>query len=233
MGTASTIYFLYFSMVRQAFATAFFILALISFIDNNQKINKKVFILSLLMILTHYSSIICLIVFFLPKISIKRVWAIVVILLTIALGYSISRFYNYLMILSTTIGKGFYFRALEETQFQIMTVLPMSLIVTTILITANREFYNTLLFKVFFLGVALNNIIGMVSNADRMNLYFLIMGIIVIPQYVKLKDLSWFYKVGIFLICISYFSYKYFKVLNYMLVEGTGNVIVPYESYLF
>lgn len=234
LGTTTTFFILFFSMVRQCLA--FGIMTVVLYLYYKGRLNLvKTIVLTLFVCLFHKTVLFMIPLLFIKEIIIPRKIALVTILISFAVGIFISKYVAVFTSISNSLFGGefnYYTRLMEETSHSLGVTVPFSIIGILICMSSKDEFCNNLYTKAFFLGVVINNLFNMMGNSDRLCLYYLIYGCIVIPNYIQQLEIKRTYRLLFLFLLLFYYSNKYEKVL----VNAQNNPItslVPYKSILF
>lgn len=238
-GPTSPMYFLFFSGMRQTLAIAFFILALYYY-NKETKNWIKIIILYLLSISFHVSVLVTLPIFLLHKIKISSKIAIVCIIITFFMGNVIASYASEIsglidVVTSNFLGfaeKGGYIEQKIEghESNQLMIMLPFSLIGIIIFMYANKKIITSTYTKVLCIGICLNNLLISMPMTFRLIMYFVLTIIIVLPQFIRDKEVPKLIRLTLFCVSILYFSYKYVATLENMVINKEGDNIMPYST---
>ena len=224
-----SLFFLSFSMMRQFLAIGFFAIMANLYANNDYKLNWKVVILGMLMVFSHYSSIMVIIVFLIHRIQFSKKILASLILFSAIVGYFIADNLSLLMMVAETADKGFYFTALSDTKYTIIPKVPYLGIYFVLLYKCSKEYCNDFWMKGLFMAVFLGNFLSFGNNADRMCSYFYLLSLIAIPNAIsemKEKAIVTVLLGGI----IFYFTYKYY--ITFDIMKDTLYVLSPYKSCL-
>lgn len=241
-GVTSPMYFLFFSGIRQIMAIAFFILALY-FYNKEDRNWFKIILAYAISISFHVSAFIAIPIFFVHKISISSKVAVLLIISTFFMGNIIAMYVSEIsvyidMVTSSFLGfaeKGGYVEQIidDHTSRQLMIILPYSLISLIICFFAGNDLLKSISNKVFLIGVCLNNLLVFMPMSFRLIIYFVIMIIIILPQFIRDNHSPKWVRIGLFSTTLFYFTYKYIATLEDMATNGIGDNIVPYNFNLF
>lgn len=233
LGTTTTFYILFFSMVRQCIALGILCVGL--YLLHTKRLYKwyeRIFWVFIAFNF-HHTSFIALPLFFLDYIKFTRKMVFVSLILSLFIGVSLA---NYIRFLEFIIGYtdnsyDYYISLIQSNTYKIGVTLPITLLCMAIYYFSKQEFLDNLYVKIFFVGAVVNNIMSLAGNSDRLNLYFGIYGCLVIPNFIEQqlynkKIIKYFLVV----ILLSYYTIKYDKVIDNA-KENTIVSIVPYKSF--
>lgn len=222
-----SLFFLSFSMMRQFLAIGFFAIMVNLYVANDYKLNWKVILAGLLMVFSHYSSIMVIIVFLIHRIQFSKTILASLILFSAIVGYYIGNYLSLLLMFAESLDKGFYFTNLSDSQYDIISKVPYLGIYLLLLYKCSKEYCNNFWMKGLFMAIFLSNFLSFGNNADRMCSYFYMLSLIAIPNAIseiKEKTITSVLLGGI----ILYFSYKYY--LTFDIMQDTLYVLSPYKS---
>jgi hypothetical protein len=257
-GTGEIFYLTYFSMIRQACAMSFVFIGLTMYFSNHatdKKLNllkgvlllqkRQFYGLVLIIFATtiHASAAIIIPFLFIARYTSINKWIYTFIIsITYIIGalnlFSFSELFTYI---SFQIKSSEHYNAyLEEMTFGEMAsvgiinplTLPFTIIALYILWFSKTNISKCWYLQFFLFGTILNNALTDNMMWTRLVLYFTIMAIIVIPNFLINSSL----KIGkfFFLIIIAYYFYKTNNLLIYLnKINIDLNLIIPYKTWLF
>lgn len=226
----ASLFILSFSMLRQFLALGILALILNRYLDNNRKIDKWIIILFILMSCFHVSSLITILLFILDKVKLSKSFYYISSIASALVGFAIGEFLPTLRTLAIAMNKEFYLTtSTENYSYSIIPLLPYIGILIAMIYLLSLKSCNHLFIKGFYLAVIIGNIMNFGNNVERICAYFYLVSLLAIPYFFsRIKDEKTYYWV--ILIClISYYSYKYWLVINQM--EGSWD-ITPYKSFI-
>lgn len=245
-GTVFNTLFLYLSMVRQATAITFYLIGTYLLFDKYARTNDKktltmIVVCYLLASLTHLSCLfsfpLLILIYRFKGMEIKY-WCIVIGITYILAALNISFISDILGYIFQNFNDGHYaryarieFGMIEQRGWLNMHLLPFMGMAVMIMLTKDKKQLDKWYCQLFFAAVALNNFFFDNQMWSRLILYFTIFVCIAIPNVLYNKPL--WYRLGCYTLIFSYFTYKTFAELYDMTVHRAGNVVVPYESWLF
>lgn len=109
-------------------------------------------------------------------------------------------------------------------------LIPFTALACLIILLCNEEERKSLFIKMFCTGVILNNILNDNLMWARLLMYFTMLVIIVLPNV--MCRLKWWVRIPFFIALTGYFAYKIFNQFMYMWITPSGNVIIPYETFI-
>lgn len=233
LGTTTTYYILFFSMVRQCIALGIICIGLYLFHKN--KLNKwyKRLIPVIIAFNFHHTSFLALPLFFIDYVKISKKIACISLILSLVIGFSLM---NYIKILELLIGYtdnsyDYYVSLIDENTYQLGVTIPTTLLCIGVFLYSNDEFLGNIYVKTFFIGTIINNIMSLAGNSDRLSLYFGIYGCLVIPNFIELqlrnKSLI---KYSLLILLLVYYTGKYMKVMNNA-AENPMIALFPYKTF--
>lgn len=229
----SSYWILSFSMLRQFLALGIWALVFEQYLRNDKKLSINLIILSILMVLIHYSSLMVILLFVIDRINISKKWFYILSIASCLAGYVLDKYAPFLYYLAAAYNKEFYFTNVSDTSFSFLRAMPtLGTFLLTVYFLSEKE-ANSIYIKGFFLAIVLSGIMMFFgNNVDRMCLYFYVPTFIGIPLLFKsLRRRSTVLELLFVVVFLAYFSYKYFAVVESM---GTlNNHMVPYRSFLF
>ncbi len=245
LGPMELFFFLYFSMIRQTIALSFFFISLCILFDNSQKNKKKLWLFLLFYLfscLTHKSAL-----FAAPFIAIiyfkkfdKRVFWIALIMFTYVLaGLGLSITQTVLSKVFEVLGGDSHYAAyaditigaIESRGFMHLGILPFTIIGLIVSWFTDNKTRENWIVQFFLWSVVMNNIFFDNLNYNRLTLYLTMFSIIAIPN--ALKNVKMIVKLPTLVFVFGYFIYKMIGQFAFQLSPfASGNIIVPYESWL-
>lgn len=233
LGTTTTYYILFFSMVRQCVALGIICIGLYLFHTN--KLNKlyKRLIPVIIAFCFHHTSFLALPLFFIDYVKISKKVATLSLVISLLIGYSLV---NYIRILKFIIGYtensyDYYVLLIDENTYQLGVTIPITLLCIVVFLYSNDEFLENIYVKTFFIGTIINNIMSLAGNSDRLSLYFGIYGCLVIPNFMEqqLRNKS-LMKYSLLILLLVYYTGKYMKVMNNA-AENPMVALIPYKTF--
>ena len=221
-------------MLRQCLAFGLLTIILYLYSEGILKRNYKLFLLLLCAILLHKTVLFCVPLFFLDLILFKKKWLYVSLSCSFILGLSMQSYAPTMRLISMSLFDGkynYYANVLEDNFYQIGVTLPLNIICFLIIFLGKERFLQEFYTRVFLVGVVVNNLLCMAGNSDRLTMYFIIYGCIVIPNFLETLNSRKFVKYGIMLLTVLYYSHKFLKVFENA-SENTMIALVPYKSFL-
>lgn len=244
VGTSSINLFHYMCMVRQCCALTFFFFAIYYLFEYGISRWKSIVTLYVMAILTHGSILFTVpFVFAIWKYKVsKSVWMSLIIgtyiiaalgiinigaLLDIAFSYAggfTSRDYSSYADVN--------FGQIEQRGFFNMNILPFTTFGGILCYLSKEENFNYWPVKFFLISILLNNIFSDNLMWSRLILPFSLLVIVAVPYLIsKLKKK---YVIPFYAIFFTYYIYKTATQLIFMSSPfATGNIVVPYETWLF
>lgn len=223
-----SLFFLSYSMLRQFLAIGFFCILLNGYIENHCKWNRNLYVIAVIMILCHYSSAMCIVLFIIDKINITKKLQFYIMLASAFAGYMLSVFFPWLMFIAESIDKGFYLTNLGDSYSNnVVSKIPYLAIFFMFLWNLSEQECNNIWIKGLFLAIVMGNFFNFGNNADRMCAYFYAVSIITIPNAMNRINNSTI-KCVMLLSIILYFSYKYYVIFD--IVKGSLYILAPYKS---
>ena len=244
VGTSSINLFLYMSMVRQACALTFFFVSMYYLFEFGKSKWKVVAVFYIMAILTHGS-----ILFTVPFVFIlwkynpsKNIWIAAIVATYIISALGIVNIGDILNLVFSYVGdytardySGYAditFGQIEQKGFFNMNILPFSICGVTLCLLSKKENLCYWHVKFFLMSILLNNIFSNNLMWARLILPFSIFVILAVP-YLTSK-LSKKYINPFYMLFFGYYIYKTGSQLFFMLSPlATGNIVVPYETWLF
>lgn len=229
---ASSLFVISLAAVRQTLAIGFFALAIDAYVSNHSKYNKKLILFLLLMIFTHISSFLVIILFLLMKIRItKKIYVSLAIVASI-LGLFMGNYLDVIMTYAEEYEKGFYVSGYTG-EGSIRGMIPFLGSFIFVIYKLPETKLQTIWVKGFFMSVILSGLCQTFAvNLDRICAYYYLLACLAIPMcldipYKSVHDKLFSYMVN----CIiwGYFSYKYFIV--WFIVSGQDYSPVPYSTF--
>lgn len=245
-GTVFNTLFLYLSMIRQATAITFYLIATYLLFEKyastkDKKTLAMVIVCYLLASLTHLSCLfsfpILILIYRFNGMKIKY-WCIVIGVTYILAALNISYISDILGLVFRNFNDGHYeryarigFGMIEQRGWLNMHLLPFMALAAMIMLSRDKKQSSKWYCQLFFASVALNNFFFDNLMWSRLILYFTIFVCIAVPNALYNKPI--WYRMGCYAFIFSYFIYKTFAELYDISVHRAGNVVVPYESWLF
>ncbi len=244
VGTSSINLFLYMSMVRQACALTFFFIAAYLFFKYGKARLKTCLLLYVLAVLTHGSTLFTLpFVFVIWKFDIRKKWWMILIAATYVMAASRVIDINKLLDFALSIAGGLTsrdyslyadvsFGMIEQKGLFNMDILPFTLWGLFLCWFSKEDDLKCWHVKFFLMSVVLNNVFSDNLMWARLILPFSLMAIIAIPYLTSRlgKKLT----VPFYTVFFAYYIYKTVSQLIFMSSPlATGNIVVPYETWLF
>ena len=244
VGTSSINLFLYMSMIRQGCALSFFFLSMYLWFEYGKEKWKSCAALYTLAILTHGS-----ILFTLPFVYViwkfdftKTIWMSLIIVTYIVAALGIINVGDILDFAFSYVGgfaskdySGYVdagFGQIEQRGFFNMNILPFSVCGMVLCYLSKEEHLIFWPVKFFLFSILLNNIFSDNLMWSRLILPFSLFVIIAVPYLtskLNKKQLIPFYAV--------FFTYYIYKTATQFIFMSspfaTGNIVVPYETWLF
>lgn len=112
-----------------------------------------------------------------------------------------------------------------------MNLIPFMAMAVMVMQSQDRKELDKWYCQLFLASVVLDNLFYDNYMWFRLILYFSIFVIIAIPNI--LHNRSMMYRWGCYAFIFAYFIYKTFSQLFHQVVQTEGNIIVPYDSWLF
>ncbi|MGN0023736.1 MAG: EpsG family protein [Elusimicrobiaceae bacterium] len=194
--------------------------------------NYKFFITILLSTLIHYSAIIGLIVFPFKYFNLKNILVYSSLIITLVLGMTIFPKLNLQFLYGhyASYMESSYWIRESVLQTAFLAVL-MNIYFICITFTANQKIKNGYYYKILFVGLLIMNLTVQIEMFARIILYFTIIQVLFVPQYLKSMFLSPIQKLFFNLIFLAYFSAIFFKIL----ILGNGGIysIYPYTTMIY
>ncbi len=228
----NSLFILSFAMLRQFLAIAIFCVLVHYYLKNNRKINNLVIVLFVVMVFTHSSSLMVLILYVLDKKSLSKQIYYIAVFISLTIGYFIGNFLPQIRLMGEVyLSKGFYFETLTDNyQYSIIPLIPYAGLFVLIVYLLPHKECNNLFMKAFFISVVITGVMSFGNNVDRMTAIFNVLSIIAIPNFFKYVRNNKIISYGLLSIIVLYFSYKYFKVLSFYSDPTVAWNIVPYKS---
>lgn len=231
-GTATMIYFMSFYLMRQYMSMAFLSLAIVAYKENHEYINMKTIIFILLALSMHMGTILFLPLFYNKLKFINKKNILISFISTFIIGFFVAKYLSVFQIIAILLGKGYYMDINTESNYQIMMTLPLFLVGLFLVLYGNKGKLNTIEYRSLYFAVIFNNLFSVVYSSDRTVAYYLFPLIILIPNTIKEAKCSQLIKFIFISFFISYYSYKYFKVIE-IASFMTNDSAVPYKSFLY
>lgn len=244
VGTSSIYLFLYMSMVRQACALTFFFIAMFYLFEYGKSKWRAVVTIYIIAILTHGSILFTVpFVFVLWKFNpSKNVWIALIIVTYIISALGIVNVGDILNLAFSYVGdytsrdySGYAdvtFGQIEQKGFFNMNILPFSLWGVALCLLSKKENLCCWYIKFFLMSIPLNNIFSDNLMWSRLILPFSIFVILAVPYLTS--NLNKKYMIPFYTVFFGYYIYKTLSQLFFMTSPlATGNIVVPYETWLF
>lgn len=245
MGTSSIFFFLYLSMIRQCIAITYFLFAVYYLFQHRGSQNIKILsfiVLYTAAVLTHATALFALPfilwVYTCPIIN-KKVWIVTFFTTYILAALNIS-FVSTILDYAFSILETEHYSAYANVHFGMirfkgwfnMDLLPYNVLAILLLYACSEKQIRNYIHQFALFSVALNNLFFDNLMWSRLIMYFSLFMIISIPNIISEKEKLVRYSALIFI--LVYYSYKTFSQLIYNAsLFATGNIIVPYKSWLF
>ena len=231
-GTATMIYFMSFYLMRQYMSMACLSIAIVAYKKNSEHINKKTIFFILLALSMHMATILFLPLFYNNFKYINKKSILFIFIATFILGFFVAKYLSLFQIIAILLGKGYYMDINAESSYQIMMTLPLFLIGLFLVLYGKKENLNTLEYRSLYCAIVFNNLFSVVYSSDRTVVYYLFPLMVLIPNVIKEARCPKFIKFMFICLFISYYSYKYFKVIEIASLM-TNDSAVPYKSFLY
>ena len=226
----ASLFILSFSMMRQFLALGLWALLINCYMQNGEKIDRKCISLFVMMCFFHSSSLIVLLLLLIRKRMISKKIYFVSIISSVLIGFVIHKLMPLFLLLAIAIGKGFYFRTLnDDWSYSIIPTIPYVGLLLTMIYILPLKLCNHYYIKGLFLAVIIGNIMSFGNNVDRMCTYFYLLSILAIPYFFQQKC-NKVIKFILLILILGYFSYKYWNTL--FIMDNEVWDIVPYRSFL-
>lgn len=203
----SSPYFMAFNQLRQALAVSFMSIAAYYYIKNNYCVNKNVFCFLIIMILTHWSSLLATIPFFIKKIRCGKYLYIICMIGAAVAGFFAKRFVPQLSELFTLMEQGFF---IDETiTFSIIHNLPLLLLSCYVFYISSNEECNSFEYKCLFLQFVLYGLLAPFNNSIfRFCIYYGVIGNLAIASsFYKSFKRNNVISIGVAIVSFIYISY--------------------------
>lgn len=223
-------FLLEFSAERQCFSMAFFCLFAYSYAKNHYRYNLSCLVYLILMVFTHYSSLLVVLLLLLEFVKIKKIPSLIICIIASLSLYYIGDLFAPILQFADVIEKEAYVSNLENVQDNsIIALLPFVGSFVVSLIALPEEKINTIWFKSYFLAVIFSAFMLPIGiNISRMCAFFYIGTFISLPwtfEYIKNPILRYSF-IGII---YGYFTYRFYQVLEIMTQVENG--MVPYKTF--
>lgn len=229
----SSMFMIELAALRQCLALSFYAWAIYFFASNNYKFNRWGILFLVLMFLTHYSSLLGILLFAFTKIKFSKMQYYVISIIFLLMGFFIQRYAQQLFVIASMFNKEFYLVSSEELNFSIIPLLPYWCYFMFMVYFMPIKRINSFWVKGYFFAILLSGLFFCFggNNLDRMSLYYYFPAIIALPQLFKFTEKRHIaIHYALYITLIGYFSYKYFLVFYIMV--GQDYSPVPYESFL-
>ena len=244
VGTSSINLFSYMSMVRQGCALTFFFISMYFLFEYGKKKWKIAAIFYILALLTHGSILFTVpFVFVIWKYQIsKKIWLLLIVATYIIAALGVVSVGDILDVAFSYVG-GFTskdystyvdvsFGQIEQRGFFNMNILPFSFFGGVLCWLSYNKDINYWPVKFFLISVLLNNIFSDNLMWSRLILPFSLFIIVAFPYLISKIN-----KKFVLPICFLFFTYYVYKATSQLtlmsLPFAQGNIVVPYETWLF
>ncbi len=244
VGTSSINLFLYMSMVRQACALTFFFISMYYLFEYGKSKWKTVAALYIMAIMTHGSTLFTVpFVFIIWKYNpSKNVWITLIAATYIISALGIVNIGDILNLAFSYVGdytsrdysnySDITFGQIEQKGFFNMNILPFSILGVALCLLSKKENLCCWYVKFFLMSILLNNIFSDNLMWARLILPFSIFVILAVPYLTS--SLNKKYIIPFYTVFFGYYIYKTLSQLFFMASPlATGNIVVPYETWLF
>lgn len=244
VGTSSINLFLYMSMVRQACALTFFFLSMYFLFEYGRRKYVAAGVFYVFAVLTHGSVLFTApFVFVLWKYNFTRkIWllAIAVTYVIAALGVVnigdlLDTVFSYVGGFTSRDYSGYAevsFGQIEQRGFFNMNILPFTVWGIFLCYLSKEEYLNRWFVKFFLTSILLNNIFSDNLMWARLILPFSLFVIIAVPYLTSKLEKK--YSLPFYVVFFAYYIYKTIsQLIGMSSLFATGNIVVPYETWLF
>lgn len=203
----SSPYFMAFNQMRQALAVGFMCIWAYFYIKNNYRFNIKVVIFFIIMVMTHWSSLLMIIPLIIKKISLGKYFYIIGMIGASMAGLFAARFVPQLSELFLLLDQGFFID--DDIKFSLMHNLPLLLLSCYAFYISSNEECNSFEHKCLFLQFVLFGLLAPFNNSIfRFCIYYGVIGNIAIASsfYNSLKKQNAI-SVGVSIVSFAYISY--------------------------
>lgn len=228
IGTSA--YFMSYNAMRQSIAIGVFVIFILLFYGYEGRFRRSIlFMTIIMMVLIHKSSIIILLPFILSKLSISKKKYIMIVLVATLVGFIMNHFFSYLETIFIFItGGDFYTRNLGYGNFNVVSLLPYSLICLIMIFYCKKDELHDINFNFFVLAIIVQGVMAFSgNNVDRMCSYFYIPSYIAISNFLMCKFKPLYVRIPMLVCILVYFTYKYYVSL-YLMTES-GHNFIPYK----
>lgn len=171
----SSPYFMAFNQMRQALAVGFMSMGIYYYVKNDYHFNKKVVAFLLIMVLTHWSSLLMIIPFLLKKVKLGRFVYIGGMLGAALAGLFAQRFVPQLSDLFVLMEQGFFVE--DEKEFSLISNLPLLLLSCYVFFISTKEECNSFEHKCLFLQFVFFGFLAPFNNSIfRFCIYYGVIG---------------------------------------------------------
>ena len=246
LGPMELFFFLYFSMIRQTIALSLFFVAVSLLFDirlNKRKQLLFFFLFYILACLTHKSALFALpfiALVYLKPVGSKTVWVALILTTYILAGLEFSITNTVLSKVFELLGGDSHYAhyaditigAVESRGFIHLGIVPFIIMGLVVTVFSDKKLIDNWIIQLFLWSVVMNNIFFDNLNYNRLTLYLTMFAIVAMPN--ALKNMKAWVKVPTLVFVFGYFTYKMIGQLIFQMGPiPTGNIIVPYESWLF
>lgn len=224
------VYFLDFNAMRQCLAISFFIWTLLAYMNSDGNIKSfKVLLPFVAMVLVHKSSLMVILPFLMTKMNFGKKTYVLVVCFATLIGFVMNYFFSYLeMAFTLFTGGTFYTRQIAGNGFNVIMLLPYSLICLVIIIFSKKDELNNLFFNSLILSMLIQGVMAFSgNNIDRMCAYFYVLGYIAVGNFLMSKHKALTVRLPIILCVLAYFTYKFYVSLS--LMTESGHAFIPYK----
>lgn len=203
----SSPYFMAFNQMRQALAVSFMCIAVYYYIKNSCHFNKRVIAFLIIMVFTHWTSLLMLIPFLLKKIRIEKYYYIGGMIVAAVAGLFAQRFVPQLSDLFLLLNQGFFID--NDTEFSLVRNIPMLLLSCFVFVISSKDECNSFEHKCLFLTFVLFGVLAPFSNSIfRFCIYYNVIGNLAIASsfYKSFKKKN-VISIGVGAITFAYMSY--------------------------
>ena len=234
IGPAGILYIFYFGIIRQCVAVGFICILMYTLYNKLFKKDVYYWALFILAVLCHTSMIVCLPFLFLSKIKFKPLMVFSITVFSLIIGMSdVSKLF--LSISESTVDKNFYFDIIgNDTIKNITSLIPIGFVSLYMYYTSPKPDRQSLWLKTTIMTMWIINVLtfNVANNMERMVFPYFLFLIFSIPEYTSNKKISILYKIILLTFVISYYSLKFYLVLEYQfIIHDEFGSPVPYESY--
>jgi len=235
-------YFLYFSAMRQSVAIGLFLISLYYLFKKDK--NLPAFSLFYFLAFLFHTTVIWTlpIILVVRKIHFKKSYIYILLSLSFVIGVlKVLDYFSYFTLIFNTLsisgnmGERYDGYALGEkfNDYDTSTIRLIKDYFPIYLLAMIATYYarniESPLYKLFIIGMILSQFIMSYPMSFRLVLYFVILGIVVLPKiFQNLNSKYWIYPFFIFIL-----FYKTYLILDGQFIERSkGNIYVPYDIYI-